>query len=345
MEFCKNARYLFVRFESTEDGDMGKILNGEELQTFNLTDVEIHRSAEYQNDDRLFVLDLLPSEERYVVNNIQLLIDNLFEARTIEMVYPGIFRWVYDGLSVKGYAIVPSGDPKSHSTITRYGGTDQFIKILRQHLNNIAKLRMGKTPNYVFLTDTYNIEETEISIGSVNKQTGTYSVDINIKDDSKKIMEQSNNNTQVGGTLKHLNMKYWTKEINPDFITEAKRIKLKKTLKLEEDHFKYYPQPIKALMNLPTKGNYNRFLLAKFLLSVYSPIDAKFVYYSVLGNEELEHVQKGNCSTQWNYILNNMKRYSCPTNKELAKFIDKNVYKLSHPLEEIQKLLGEEDGD
>ena len=172
------------------------------------------------------------------------------------------------------------------------------------------------------------------------------SVDISPDMTYNDVIQLSEVNTQTGGKLKKVKMKFWAKEINPDFITEAKRIKLNNTLELTDDHFKHYPQPIKALMSLEHKGNYNRYLLARFLLSIYSPQDAKFVYYTTLGNEELEHIQKGNCSTQWNYILNNIKRYGCPTNKELSEFIDKDEYKLSHPLEDIQKIFeGDNDGD
>ena len=344
LDFCRDATYFMVRYDVTRDGDLGKILNKEELTSIDYDDLEVYRSIDFKNDDKLFVFNLLPEEDSLKVDNpVQLLINNLFEARTVELVYPDIFRWVYDGLSIKGYAIVPSGNPKQHSTITRYGGTEQFMKILRQHLTNIAKLRRGITPDNSFLNDTSPIEATELSVGSINKRTNMYSVDIKLSMSYEEILNASEKNIQIGGSFNKMKMKFWTKEINPDFIREAKRIKLNNTLKLVDDHFKYYPQPIKALMELPHKGNYNRYLLARFLLSIYSPQDAKFVYYSVLGDEELEHINNGNCKTQWNYIQNNMKRYGCPTNKELKKFIDKNTYKLSHPLEEIQKILGEKD--
>ena len=94
-------------------------------------------------------------------------------------------------------------------------------------------------------------------------------------------------------------------------------------------------------MNLPHKGNYNRFLISRFLLSVHSPKDAKHMYYTILGNEEREHVKTGNCSSQWNYIMNNLKRYSCPTMKELSPFVEEGDEKINHPLEKIQKHLDE----
>ena len=135
-----------------------------------------------------------------------------------------------------------------------------------------------------------------------------------------------------------LDMKYWAREINPDFIIEAKHIKLKDTISIDNG-FKLYPAPIVRLMTLPHKGNYNRYILARFLLSVHSPKDAKFIFYSILGNDERLHVKNGNCSTQWRYIRNNMDRYSCPSMKELSPFIEEGDEKLSHPLEGIQQYL------
>jgi len=344
-DFCAGATYYLVKFDRTEDGDFGKILSKDELLEVDITKHEVHRSIEYVNYDRLFVFDLKPKEEQLVENPMQLLLSCLEEAKVIEMVYPNIFRWVYDGLSIKAYAIIPSGDPKQHSTITRYGGTEMFMKILKQHLENISKMRKGMTPDYNFLNSDFRIDDTEISIGSVNQYTKLYSVGITTKMSFKEIIQKSANCTQTWQPLNKLKMKYWAKEINPDFITEAKHIKLKKTLAIDEKIIAKYPQPIRALMALKHKGNYNRFLIARFLLSVHKPQDAKFMYYSVLGDEELEHVQGGNCSTQWNFIQNNMKRYGCPTNQELKNFIDKDTYKLSHPLEEIQELIGEKDDE
>ena len=136
-------------------------------------------------------------------------------------------------------------------------------------------------------------------------------------------------------------MKYWTREINPDFIVETKRIKLKKTIPLNEKR-PPYPKCLKNLMSLEHKGNFNRFLLAKFLLSVHSRKDAKFLYDMVLIGDEREHVQNGNCSTQWKYVENNMDKYSCPTCREMKKFCNTEC-KLAHPLEEIQKIMNKGD--
>jgi hypothetical protein len=340
--FCGSAKFHMVKFESKNDIDYGKILTSDELLKLDLQQHEIHRSIDYKNDDVLFVYDLKPKEVNHIiVSSVELLIKNLEEARIIEEVYPNIFRWVYDGISLKAYAIVPSGNQQSHSTITRYGGTYNFIKILRQHLNNISTMSKGKTPNFNFLhTKGQPLEETEISIGSINRFNDTYSVGVNLNMTYIDIIRNSKNNVQNWQQLNILDMKFWMKEINPDFISEAKHIKLKKTMEIDET-LESYPPCLKKLMNLPHKGNLNRFLLARFLLSVHSPKDAKYMYEYVMGEEEREHIKTGNCSSQWNYIRNNMKRYDCPTCIQMRLFCDENC-KLAHPLEKIQeKIEGE----
>jgi len=341
--FCKDAKYYRVTYDNNGT-EFGKIIENKELSSVNLDTNEIRRSIEYTNDDRLFVLDLKPTLGELSDNSLQLVTNNLYEARAIEMVYPNVFTWVFDGMSVKAYAIVPSGNNKSHSTLTRYGGTTMFIRILRQHLRNIAKMKQGITPNYHFLDGKEEIEPDEISIGSVNSLNGNYSVCIDPNMTTFSVISQSLKCISLDYELHKFDMKYWAREINPDFIVEAKHIKLKSTLGIPDD-YSIYPQPIKTMMGLEDKGNFVRFLLARFLLSVHNPTDAKFVYYSILSDEEREHVKNGNCSTQWNYILNNLDRYQCPTNKELVKFINKEVYNLSHPLEDINKIMEEKDAN
>ena len=334
-QFVSNAKYFLVSFPSESEEEFGKIIKNDELTNVNLKENEIYRSIENKDDSTLFVLELKPEDSKYFDNPVQTLLSTIEEARTIEEIYPHIFKWVFDGLFIKGYAIVPSNKPKSHTTITRYGGTINFIKILRQHLRNIIKLKHGRSPNYNFFNIKEHLPEIELSIGSINRKTDMYSIGININSSYNTILKYSKINKSIDSTLNILKMKYWAREVNPDFINEAKQLKLNKPIPLLDDTYKIYPAPIKRLMELPKKGNYNRFLIARFLLSVHSPKDAKFMYYAVLGEEERAHIKKGNCSTQWSYIRNNFKRYSCPSMKELEPFIEPDDEPLSHPLEKI----------
>ena len=332
--FCNGGIYYLVRY----DEEFGKIFNGE-FYNVDISHNEIHRSITNTDDSMLFVYKVCPTDDKYVLNPLQLLLYSLEEARAIEMVYPHIFNWIYDGLYLKAYAIIPSNDYKAHTTITRYGGTNNFYKILIQHLNNIGKMKRGQSPDYVFSNLNIEIPETEISIGSINKKTDNYSVSIDVGESYKKILDRSKNFKTNNTLLKVLDMKYWSKEINPDFISEAKHMKLEKSVPYFDNIYELYPLPIKRIMNLKRKGNYNRFLLSRFLLSVHSPKDAKFIYYSVLGDEEKEHIKYGGCSTQWNFIRNNMEKYDCPSLKEVKRFIQPNDPPLTHLLESVQDFI------
>lgn len=336
--FCNNAKYYLVKFPY-DKGDFGKILKQEELIKVDLKNNEIYRSIEEKDGNTLFAYSLRPKEAEELVDNpLQLLINNLEEARRIERVYPGIFKWVFDGICIKAYTIVPSGDSIANSTITRFGGTEMFMKILRQHLDNIRKLGIGNTPNYDFLHNKDKIEEIELSIGSINLFNKLYCISINLVMNYIEVIKKSRDNIQFNVPLTILNMKYWAKEVNPDFLMESKHITLKTPLAIDME-FKLYPEVIKRLMTLKYKGNYNRFLLARFLLSAHNPRDAKFIYDSVMGDEEKRHIESGNCKQQWNSFLNNFKRYGCPTMRELQEFIRPGDEKVEHPLQRIQEIL------
>jgi hypothetical protein len=340
--FCEDAKYYFIKFPSDSNQEFGKIITSEEIIKVDLDNNEIHRSIEYKNGDLLFVHDLKPKVQGHLVESpLQLLLNNLKEARAIELVYPNIFTWAYDGIGVKAYARIPSGSPKANTTISRYGGSENFIKILRKHLKNIGKMSLGQSPDYNFLDGNEMIEDTELSIGSLNLFNNMFVIPIEVKEHYLTIIKNSRDNVQSIKVLNILDMKYWAREINPDLISEAKHIKLKEVIPID-GAYDLYPDCIKALMALPHKGNRVRFLIARFLLSAHSPQDAKFVYMSILNDEERGHIKDGNCSSQWNFIMNNIQRYGCPTCRELKYFCSDADCSLVHPLEKIQKHLEEE---
>jgi hypothetical protein len=336
--FCEGANYYLVSYEK----EFGKIINNNEISEINLEENEIFRSIEYKNNDLLFVLDLKTTPSNYVENPLQLLLRTLEDARAIEAVYPHIFTWMFNGLNIKAYAIVPSGIPKAHSTLSRYGGTENFYKVLSKHLKNISVMKKGQSPDFNFLEIIDAVPDNELAIGSINKFTGLHAIIIDLNMTYKDILKASKNFDSKEIKLNYLDIKYWSREVNPDFITEAKHIKLKQPIPISDEVFALYPAPIKRIMALKHKGNYNRFLISRFLLSVHSPKDAKFMYFSILGDEEREHVKAGNCSTQWNYVLNNMKRYNCPTLKEVSRYIHPKDEPLSHLLEPIQQYIDDQ---
>ena len=109
--FAKDAKFVMIRY----DEDLGKIIN--ELKNVDLETQEIHRSIKCKDDNRLFVFSLLPKSDKYIDSVLQLVQNTQKDAKMIEKVYPNIFRWAFDGLTIKGYAIVPSGDSHSQGTL------------------------------------------------------------------------------------------------------------------------------------------------------------------------------------------------------------------------------------
>jgi len=336
--FCEGAKYYLVRY----DKDFGKILDNDGFDNINIEENEIFRSIECRNSDMLFVLDLKSTPLNYIENPLQLLLRTLEDARAIEAVYPYLFTWIFNGLNIKAYAIIPSGDPKVHSTLSRYGGTENFYKVLTKHLKNISKMKKGQSPDFNFLEMRDSIPDSELAIGSINKFTGMHSIVVDLNMSYKDILDASKLFINNESIIPKIDIKYWAREVNPDFITDAKHLKLKEPIPIADEVFALYPAPIKRIMGLKHKGNYNRFLISRFLLSVHSPKDAKFMYFSILGEAEREHVKTGNCSTQWNYVLNNMKRYDCPSLKEMARFMEQGDPPLTHLLEPIQTYLDEQ---
>ncbi len=335
-KFCENANYYMIKYKNKGKEEFGKIIENNELSKVDLTKHEIKRSIDYKNGDKLFVFDLKPiCVDEGIDNPIQLLLNNLECARAIELVYPDIFRWAFDGISVRAYAIIPSGSFSANSTISRYGGTEKFFKILNQHLDNIKNMSKGMTPDYNFIKNKILVPETEISLGSINLFNMMYSIQINLDMNYDKILENSKKKLSIETDLNVLDMKYWAREINPDFIHEAKHVKLNDSLELNTNYNKVYPPCIINMINLKEKTNPVRFLIAVYLLSVHSPKDAKFIYNSVLSEQMKEHASKEN---HFGYIKNNMKNYSCPTCSVLKRYCEKGC-KYIHPLTKIQEQL------
>jgi len=113
-------------------------------------------------------------------------------------------------------------------------------------------------------------------------------------------------------------MRYWIREINPDYykanaFTDIKNKKIKADIK----SFGKYPPCIKKLAGLPKKGNYNRFLLATFLLGVHGERDAKQQFDMMLTDDERYHINNGNCKDQWRTIVT--KEYSPPSCKTMIE--------------------------
>lgn len=336
--FCSNANYTLVKFESKTNEERGKILENQEMLKFNLKKHEIHRSNSYKNGNTLFTFNITNRlETNKFTNPLMNILKNMKKIKIIELIYPNVFNWVFDGINIKAYAIIPSGDSNLNGGFSRYGGTDNFIKVLRRHLENVLKSERGLSIDASPFDDIEKVEEIELSLGSINKMNNMHSITINPKWSYVEVILNSKKNRQFSLNMKVLDFKYWLKEVNPDMIFEAKHIKLEKSISLKEGS-KIYPPCIKNLMKLKNKGNLNRFMLATFLLSVHNAHEAKFIYYSIMGEDEKKHLKEGDCANQFSYVRNNIKRYTAPSCGHLKKFCDRSC-KLSHPIETIQKKL------
>ena len=102
---CEGAKYYLVKYHSKE-GDFGKIIDNKELDKINLEENEIYRSIENKNNDRLFVFDLKPEDAQYIDNPLQLLLNTLNDAKSIELMYPNIFKWSFNGLNISAMTVI-----------------------------------------------------------------------------------------------------------------------------------------------------------------------------------------------------------------------------------------------
>ena len=192
---------------------------------------------------------------------------------------------------------------------TMYG----FIKLLRDRLLEILKYR-----NYQSVNLSEKIKGMLLSTGSINSVSGLYVVDILPTDNEMSILEKSKKRIINNPIVKDFDMKFWVKEINPDFYREdLPKNRTQNKIPITGDVFKRYPPCIKEICGLKRKGNYNRFLLSCFLLGIHHERDAKHQLDMVLSEDEKTHVQNGNCKDQWRAIVS--KGYSPPNCKVMIE--------------------------
>jgi len=307
-KFCETAREVYCETKNIEDVKNLSV-------TIDVDKDEIYRSIWGNNDTCIFNMSLQ-------IKGNESLHDEIKYMQTIDMFYPETFSWRYNGKHIEVIAMIPIN--KEHLGIfTRYRGITEFISQLRKRLIAILKFRDFNT-ELKYKTIYSHI----LSTGSINNKTGCYVVDVSADESFYDIMSRSNKKIMKGLDIRTLDMKFWVKEINPDFYKEFHHPpKMKKYSIKEEDIFSKYPPCIKKISGLPKKGNYNRFLLGTFFLGVHNERDAKHQLDVVLDDKERHHVNSGNCKDQWRAIL--IKNYSPPSCKTMidAGFCDKDCGK------------------
>jgi hypothetical protein len=295
-QFCKGSEIIYI---GTSPGRINK------TSTIKITGKEeVHRSRTYTNGDYLFNLKL-------DIKKNSTLEEQIYIMKTIELVYPNKFSWRFDGKNLEAIGVVPTRK-NTVGAIGRYGGYESLVRQLRKRISYVLRLR-----DIVEIGHLNDVEPTIISTGSLNLNTNLYCVDIEPEDTLYEILHKATNSSATKiKTPVELDLRFWVKEANPDFYKEPKRTKGTR-YKLTKDVFDKYPIAIKRIAGLRHKGNYNRFLLATYLLSVHNQRDAKYQLDLMLSDEEKEHITNGNCKDQWRTILS--KNYSPPSPKTLIE--------------------------
>ena len=298
--FCKNSTRISVCTNKIESIQSGVI-------RIDLKNDEIWRTRHYAAPDLGCLFDLKLNLQPNIT-----LSDEIRFMKTIEMFYPRTFTWRFNGKHIECLGFMPMKN-EYLGIYGRYRTMYGFIKLLRDRLLEILKFR-----NYQGVNLSEKIKGMLLSTGSINNVTGLYVVDILPTDDEMSILEKSKNRKISNYCVKNFDMKFWVKEINPDFYREdLPKNRTQNKTQLTKNVFSLYPNCIKELCGLKKKGNYNRFLLSCFLLGIHHERDAKHQLDMILTDEEKQHVQNGNCKDQWRAIVS--KGYSPPSCKVMIE--------------------------
>jgi hypothetical protein len=230
--------------------------------------------------------------------------------KTIELFYPNMFSWRYNGTHIECLARIPL-EETTITNISRYRGEYGFIQMLRDRFLEILQYRGD------LLITSKLINPYIISTGSININKNMWVVDVRPTDSYIQILNNSNKRRIENIKIKSLDMKYWIRELNPDFYREYIQFKNVNKYDITPEIISKYPPCIQKLMNLKTKGNYVRFLLSTFLLDVHGERDAKHQLDSMLSDAEREHINTGNCKDQWRTIV--ARNYSSPSCRTMTE--------------------------
>ena len=295
-EFCKDAERIHCSSTSIES------LKDLEIK-INKNKDDVWRSRYNKDDSCIFTYSLGLRKTENLYKEIDYM-------RTIELFYPDTFNWRFTGTHIECIALVPAKNDNL-GIISRYGGSYGVVQYLRKQLNNILKYR-----DFTDVSASKYVSDKIIATGSLNIKTGFYVVNISPTMDIMSILMMAKNRTIVPVPMKELNMRYWVKEINPDFYKEIPEGKQKKYA-ISKDVHNTYPPCIKAIAGMKKKGNHNRFLLATFLLDIHNERDAKHQLDIMLNDSERAHLNTGNCKGQWRAIT--ARNYPPPSCKAMIE--------------------------
>ncbi len=296
-KFCHDADRISI---STDN--IPSILNNE--VDINLEHDEIRRTRYNIDGSCLFTMRMNILKHGTINDEIKFM-------KTIELVYPKAFNWRYDGWHIECIAKIPM-KKEYMGILGRYKGAYGFIKMLRDRLLEILQYRGDK------VITSQMISTMIVATGSINSQTNMWAVDIKPNDKPETITANSAGRKIRNSDIKELDMKYWVKEINPDFLKPGEPpIQKRNKYAITDNIMKQYPICIHKIGGMKQKGNYARFLLGSFLLGVHNERDAKHQIDLMLNDTERKHMNEGNCKGQWRALI--AKQYAIPSCKTMME--------------------------
>lgn len=292
LAFCENAESIFFNTEKVETP-----LNTKQLK-IDEDKVAVYRTRFSKNGDYIFNFKLSDNNNNDLNTEIE-------RVDTLQQMFPNLFSYRYNGEHMEVVAWI-KGFASNKVAVKRYKNVTAFIKLLRKKLNYVLKLKKLQVHEYDVVLPTI------ISTGSINIFTNAYCVDYQFEEQTS-FMRRIISGDVVDTTLKVLDLSYWLKEIPP--VKQKTTKKSFSKYPVTSDIIDYYPPCIKRLIEVPRKGNYGRYLLATFLLAVHHEKDAEAQFYNLLTMDEKEHVLDGNCSEQWEVIVE--RKYPPPSVKTM----------------------------
>ena len=281
IDFIKDAKQVSInteKFESLKELKLNVDVNKD----------EVYRSRLSEDTSCYFNMELGLNCEDTVRREVVYM-------QTIELFYPDVFSWRFNGKHIELIAKIPA-KKENLGIISRYKGYRNFISLLRERVISVLKYR-----DFTNGIDVKYVNENIYATGSLNMQTNYYVINIKPYYSYEGILIKSKCRDISEDEVKEFDMKWWTREMNPDLNKPMP--KNVKKYPILDGIFLKYPPCIKNLSKLKKKGNYNRFLLGTFLLGVHHERDAKHQLDLMLSDKERNHINKGNCKAQWRTIV------------------------------------------
>jgi len=273
----------------------------------------IRKMIDYKlpNGDYIFNYKLIGTGN--LIESLDLEINKM---KLIESNFPNIFNWRFDGKDLECYAIIPTSRNKYIKTLTRFGGINNFISTLSNHLKRAS----GTSGINRIIYPNITVLESITPFWEINTKTGLYCVPINPTDGINDILKESSNPSIKNIYFKELDLIKITSELTPENGYNQ--------LRYQPDR---YPDCIVNIMNKPTKSQVDLNNLIRYFLSVHSLMDTKKLFNIILTDKEKRYMETCKVIKRIDYIFNNLENVGCPNCNNLKT--DCNNCGKFHPLQ------------